>query len=58
MGINPYPWIPTGPVRRVLRVSRPTQGTMSACARCGWEWRGRRKMCPACLVRQERTDAA
>lgn len=49
-----YPWITAKPARRALPPWRPGRA-MVACSRCGWEWKGRRRTCPACL---ERTDAA
>lgn len=49
-----YPWVITR--RTTRRFHRETKmRAPTACRRCGWEWRGRRLVCPAC---RERTDAA
>lgn len=53
---RPYGWILTRPVRRIA-IDR-SRTPMIVCANCGWEWRGRRRMCPACLTRLEVDDAA
>lgn len=49
--MSAYPWILKGPVRRVLPPPKPSTLAVVVCDRCGWESAGRRKRCPACLVR-------
>lgn len=48
-----YPWIPTKPRVREPRSGRPVGRPFTVCGRCGWEWVGRRKTCPACLTRPD-----
>lgn len=53
--MNHYLWIMARPARRSLPPNRASRIPFIVCDHCGWEWKGRRRMCPACL---ERTDAA
>jgi hypothetical protein len=47
--MNVYPWIISRPIRRHrLPADKPVR-PMSSCDTCGWEWRGERRSCPACL---------
>lgn len=58
--MSPYDWIITRPrTQRPLPAEQPSNRPRTTCAVCGWDWLGRRKMCPACHTRIEvRTDAA
>lgn len=58
MSDDRYPWIPKGPVARVVHRSRPTTQPTGRCARCGYWWIGERVMCPACLAPSEGKSCA
>lgn len=46
-----YPWILIRPAsQRPLPPDKPSRQRVLVCGRCGWEWKGRRKKCPACMT--------
>jgi hypothetical protein len=58
MNVGRYPWIVSRPVRRELPPTKPSRLAVLVCGRCGWESRGRRKKCPACMCRLDQQEQA